>query len=222
MARRQSLRQAFMVIAAIAVASVPLYLLLPFGKLNDTVVVIDTTGLRDGDLLFRKGNGEESRLVTGLSNGVYSHIAMAYNDNGNWMAVHAVPGETENRSDTDYLKSEPLEVFYCPERAQNGGRARIHCSDSIARQALAFALDKVERRFAFDHKYSLSDTTEYYCTELIYHAYLTQGIDLADDRSTSLPIPGTADAYIFPSDLLASPRIEDYRPLRTITKHYEP
>ncbi len=180
---------------------------------HHSAVVIDTTALRNGDLLFRKGNGGESQFVTGISNGIYSHIALAHKTDSGWHAVHAVPGETTLKSDTDFLKSESLELFYCPERAQSGAIAKVRCSDSIAKQALAFVLDKVHRRFAFDHTYRLSDSSEYYCTELIYHAYLTQGIDLADDRRTSFPMPGTDNEFIFPSDILASPYIENIKQL---------
>ncbi len=205
-------------ILLITIASIFIYLS-SYGhchECSNSTVVIDTSDLRNGDLLFRKGNGGESQLVTGLSNGCYSHIAMAYKTDSGWNAVHAVPGETELKNDTDFLKSEPMELFYCSTRAQSGATARVRCNDSIAKQALAFVLDKIERRFAFDHNYRLSDSSEYYCTELIYQAYLTQGINLADDRRTSFPMPGTDNKFIFPSDILASPHIENIKQLKTI------
>lgn len=193
------------------------YTFLPTGSAEPLQIIVDTTGLRNGDLLFRNGNGAESRFVTGLSNGMYSHIAFAYRGALGWMAVHAVPGETENPKDTDYLKAEPIEEFFKQERAQSGATARVACSDEAAQKALEYALDKVERKFAFDHKYRLADTTEYYCTELIYRAYLTQGIDLAEDRRHELPMPGTEGYFIFPSDIISSKRIESVRTLKTTT-----
>lgn len=193
------------------------YTFLSTGSAEPVQVISDTTELRNGDLLFRNGNGAESRFVTGLSNGMYSHIAFAYRGPQGWMAVHAVPGETKNPKDTDYLKAEPIEEFFKQERAQSGATARVACTDEASQKALEYALDKVERKFAFDHKYRLADTTEYYCTELIYRAYLTQGIDLAEDRRHELPMPGTEGYFIFPSDILSSKRIESVRTLKTIT-----
>ena len=183
------------------------YYYFPHQKIDHSTVLFDTTGLRNGDLLFRNGNGGESRFVTGISNGIYSHIAMAYKDSTGWKAVHAVPGETEDIHATDYLKCEPIEDFYQYDRACAGAVARVNCPDSLAEKALAFALDKVERRFAFDHHYKLEDTTTYYCTELVYWSYLHVGINLADERRHNLPMPQTDGIFVFPSDILDSPHI---------------
>ncbi len=94
-------------ILLIVIASVFLYLS-SYGHCHEcshSAVVVDTTALRNGDLLFRKGNGGESQLVTGLSNGCYSHIAMAHKTDSGWNAVHAVPGETKLKSDIDFLRA---------------------------------------------------------------------------------------------------------------------
>ena len=188
----------------IIVAAITVHTLFFTGKNGNMrhQVVIDTSDLRSGDLLLRNGLGTESRFVTGLSNGEYSHIAIAYKDTGGWYAIHAVPGETPHPKDTDYLKCEPIEEFYKYDRAQAGAVARVDCSTDVAIKAVAFALDKVKRKFQFDHKYRLADTTEYYCTELIHQAYLTAGIDLAGDRRHELPMPETETYFIFPSDIL--------------------
>lgn len=176
-------------------------------------VIVDTTDLRNGDLLFRNGYGAESRFVTGVSNGDYSHIAFAYRGEDGWKAVHAVPGESQNIHDKDFLKCEPIEDFYQQNRACSGAFARVDCTDSIALQALSFALDKVKRKFSFDHSYLLDDSNQYYCTELIYRAYLQAGINLADERRHEMPMPGTDGRFIFPSDILASPFIHKVRKL---------
>ncbi len=207
----------FLVLSIIIIPSVIFLFCIfsPIERQPHSSVLIDTTELRNGDLLFRNGNGGESRLITSISNGDYSHIAMAYRDLEGWKAVHAVPGETENIKDTDYLKSEAIEDFYKYERANGGAIAKVNCHDSLANKALAFALDKVKRKFVFDHNYRLADTTEYYCTELIYQAYITVGINLADDRRHELPMPSTEGRFIFPSDILCSPHISSIKVLPT-------
>lgn len=183
------------------------FLIFPMNSRSSVRVLVDTTELRNGDLLFRNGNGAESRFVTGISNGLYSHIGMAYQDGTGWKVVHAVPGETEDVHDIDYLKCEPIDDFFLPERACAGAMARVNCSDSLAEKALLYALDKVTRKFAFDHRYQLEDTTTYYCTELVFRAYLQVGINLADDRRHAMPMPTTDGVFIFPSDILFSPHI---------------
>lgn len=182
---------------------------------NDIAVVADTTGLRDGDLLFRLGTGPESRLVTTASQGVYSHVGIVIKVGGRWMAVHAVPGEKEDRNGPDTLKCEPIADFFHPDRAVAGAVARIACLDSIAHEAARYALEKVRARVLFDHHYRMTDTTELYCTELVYLAYLHQGIDLTGRRESIALFPVSGEWYIFPSDLQNGPVVDYLREFRT-------
>ena len=165
-------------------------------------VVVDTTQLREGDLLLRMGDGMESRVVAQLSGVEYSHIALAHRGPTGWMAVHAVPGEIEPGQQHEYLKAEPLDRYYAADRAASGAVVRVGCSDTCARGAVDFALDKVYRKFQFDHKYSLSDSTKYYCTELIYRAYLSQGIDFFTAFTESAATPLAKDPWLYPSEFI--------------------
>lgn len=178
---------------------------------NDIAVVADTIGLRDGDLLFRLGNGPESRLVTTASQGVYSHVGIATKVGSQWMAVHAVPGENEDRNGPDTLKCEPVAEFFRPGRAVAGAVARIACSDSIAHAAAVYALEKVRARVLFDHHYRMTDTAELYCTELVWLAYLHQGIDLTGRQESVGSFPASGERYIFPSDLQNGPAVDYLR-----------
>ena len=162
-------------------------------------VVVDTTQLREGDLLLRMGDGMESRVVAQLSGVEYSHIALAHRGDTGWMAVHAVPGEVEEGQQYEYLKAEPLDRYYAVDRATSGAIVRVDCSDACAQGSVDFALDKVNRQFQFDHKYSLSDSTRYYCTELIYRAYLSQGIDFFTAFTASAATPLAKDPWLYPS-----------------------
>lgn len=166
---------------------------------------IDTTHARIGDLLFRCGTGGESRLVTSLSQSTYSHIGILWHDTlSGWQVIHAVPGEAPN-GEEDYLKCESISDFLTPQRAIRVLHAQVSCNDSVAQSAALFALDKVLKLFCFDHDYRLNDERQYYCTELIYRAYLKQGIDLVEGRFHSLPLPTAERDFIFPSDILESP-----------------
>ena len=67
----------------IIIVALTVYLFASKGQIEQMRVIIDTAELRNGDLLFRNGNGVESRFVTRVGGGEYSHIAMAYrNENG--------------------------------------------------------------------------------------------------------------------------------------------
>lgn len=129
----------------------------------------------------------------------YSHIGLLHFDsNCGWTVVHAVPDEDE----PELLKTEPVSVFWSQERAQLGGWMRVDCSDSVAAAAVQYALGKVEDRVAFDNKFLLSDTTELYCTELVWRSYQTQGLDVTSGYRKKLPAFISREGEImFPSDI---------------------
>lgn len=169
-------------------------------------IMYDTTALRNGDLMFRNGFGYESRVVTGLSDGKFSHIGIAYHDGKRWDVIHAVPGENA-KGEPEYLKCEPISEFYCKSRAKSGGSARVSCTDSIANIIAESAFRIVNRKVVFDNNYDIDDTTELYCTELVRLVYLAQHIDLCEDRWHKIPIINTKAHVIFPEDIWNSPLI---------------
>ena len=145
----------------------------------------DSTLWREGDLVLRCGWGMESRAVTTNSQSAYSHTGILHYDSrtSNWQVVHAVPGEDK----PEYVKAEPVALFFSHERARSGAWLRVDCSDSIARQAAAYAIEKVEQKVEFDNNYLLSDTTMLYCTELIWLSYCKAGIDISGGARQSVP-----------------------------------
>lgn len=174
---------------------------------NSYKVIFDTKGLRNGDLLFRNGCGYESRVVTDLSSGNYSHIGIAYNDGSQWYVIHAVPGEAA-AGEKEYLKCEPIDQFFHPDRAKAGARAHVACSDSLADVATHHALQLVKRKVLFDNHYNLEDTSALYCTELVRLVYSDCEIDLCEDRWHRVHIIANGPV-IYPEDIWKSPLLTD-------------
>lgn len=155
---------------------------------------------REGDIVLRRGSGLESRVVVTRSAAAYSHVGLLHYDSlqGEWQVVHAVPAEDE----IEYLKTEPVSVFFLPERAERGAWLRVDCSDRVAREATQYALRKVEQHVLFDNDYLLDDTTQLYCTELVWRAYEAQGIDVTGGRRQSVPTLFSKEGEaIFPNDI---------------------
>lgn len=155
---------------------------------------------REGDVVLRCGSGLESRVVTQSSHSAYSHVGLLHYDSlcKEWQVVHAVPGEDE----PEYVKTEPLSVFYSPFRARNGAWMRVDCSDSVARKAVQYALKKAEQHILFDNDYLLADSTFLYCTELVWRAFMAQGLDVTNGRRHPLPTMFSKEGEaIFPSDI---------------------
>jgi hypothetical protein len=160
-------------------------------------------GVREGDVVFRRGRGVMSRAVlTADRRGVYSHTGIVVRDSAGWRVVHAVPGEEGG----DRVKMEPLSVFFQPRRAEGG--AVMRAGDSIAaRKAAERAVTLFRRNIPFDHDYDLDDTTRMYCTELIHHVFAHEGIDLTGGRRSWVGVPGFAGDYILPGDLQRSGQV---------------
>ena len=170
---------------------------------RDIVEVTGQEDFREGDLVLRCGYGAESKVVTEASQSIYSHIGILHYDTlaAQWQVVHAVPGEAED-GQPEWLKAEPIADFYAADRAFCGAWMRVDCPDSIAAEATRYALQKVEEGVEFDNDYLLSDTTQIYCTELVWQAYQHQGIDLSEGHRHQVPSLFSQDGEcIFPCDI---------------------
>ena len=146
--------------------------------------------MREGDLVFRCGEGIVSRAVLSVEeDGVYSHVGILVRDGDAWKVVHAVPGEKEHPGDFDRVKAEAPERFLAPDRARAG--ALVHCGLSdpavlarIRETALGWARDNVP----FDDDFDIADSSRLYCTELVWRLYRRAGIDLSEGRRRRLDI----------------------------------
>lgn len=162
--------------------------------------------IREGDIVFRKGNSTASQAVTwsGGPEEIYSHVGLVvYNTLTNKLEIcHAVPGESADK--IDVVKTDPIEEFFKPTKAFAGMIVRVQCDDSTARQAARYAFQQYLNKKAFDHDYNMYDTSSMYCTELVMCAYKTIGIDLIEDRIRHLHIPKFTGDFIFPSAITES------------------
>jgi hypothetical protein len=187
---------------------------------RDIVEVTGQEDFREGDLVLRCGYGAESKVVTEASQSIYSHIGILHYDTptAQWQVLHAVPGEAE-QGEPEWLKAESISEFYASDRASCGAWMRVDCPDSIAASAARYALQKVKEQVEFDNDYLLSDTTQIYCTELVWQAYLHQGIDLSEGHRHEVPTVFSADgACIFPCDIEKSTKILYVKPFKTKTQ----
>lgn len=175
---------------------------------------VDTVGMQTGDLAVRCGYGAESKMVAEVDSFSYSHIGMIIKEKDGYFVIHAVPGESADGRDV--LKCEPVDSFYCSERAETGGYARVSCTEKQKQKAVEYALQKVRRGVLFDHDYSLTDTTQMYCTEFVWQSYLHQGVDLAEGRRHVYQLPATDGKFIFPSDILASSKVKIVKTFKSL------
>lgn len=158
--------------------------------------------LRSGDILLRRGHGFVSSVINELFHTGYnlSHCALLYNDKGQWKVIHSVSSEL---SEADGVQSETLEKFVRESVPGTLIVVRLSRPTLDPEQPLIFAKRYLERHIPFDHRFDLKDTTEIYCTELIYLTYLrAYGTDLfakrlATDHPEFLGLSAFLDSTLF-------------------------
>ena len=161
----------------------------------------DTLPIAEGDLVFRKGIGAKTQAVLHVdSMGIYSHTGIIVKHNDILMVVHITPGERKEGELTDKIKAEPIGVFWGDDRAQNGAVYRLK-NNSLGSKVGIQALRLLQKGILFDHDYELSDTTQMYCTELVWYIYKQAGKDISFGKRSILNVPLYSGTYIFPSDL---------------------
>lgn len=177
-------------------------------------ILRDTSILKEGDIVMRRGTGVTSRIVITADGGSdFSHCGIVVSHNGRTMIVHAVPDEPDFKGDVDRVKMEGTEKFFSSINASKG--CVLRCNDSeVARTSANVAKGMFYRRILFDHDYDEGDTTKMYCSELVVYAYKKAGRMIIDKKRHNINMPGLHFSHvIFPSDILKSKslrRIADF------------
>lgn len=170
-------------------------------------IALPTNTFRAGDIVFRRGEGLTSEFVLyNDPHGNYSHVGMLVNTDNGLMVVHAVPGSHPTQQGTDVVRIETASEFFAPENATRGAVMRLPLDSTRQIVLSQLALNKVGTDF--DHQYNLQDTTQLYCTELLQHLYQKVGINLAEERITTINIPGLHTKVIMPADIYANKQLK--------------
>lgn len=158
----------------------------------------DTRGWQTGDIFFSSGNSWKSlcvRALGGESEERISHCGFILIKDGRPMLVHA-------STDKGHVTMEGVEEY-----------ARVNDVSGISAVRLRELPDTVQLRRRleellragkpFDNSFDLSDTTEYYCTELILRV-----LERVGSRAF---VPLLSSDYVYPQQLVGSSAV---RPIR--------
>ena len=95
---------------------------------------------------------------------------------------------------------ETPEVFWASNRAEHGAVYRL--TDTIfGAKAAEQAKRLLQNGMLFDHDYELNDSTQMYCTEMVWYVYGLAGKDITFGKRSELNAPMYSGSYIFPSDI---------------------
>lgn len=162
--------------------------------------------LQDGDLVFRRTEGGPGRAIQQFDpDAEFTHVGILIWLDGSPWVVHAQPSSPhlpEGRT-----LSEPLESYLTVASISGAGFARVETATEQIRAAAAQTAWRYNiRRIPFDDALDLDTADRLYCTEMVWKAYLEQGVDLTQGTYDQVSIPFARDSYIFPSRLLRATR----------------
>lgn len=173
-------------------------------KINE---FIENTNFRNGDLIFRKGKSLASQAVlVSDNNSNYSHVGMIRIIDNKTFVIHAVPGES--KTGIDYIKCEPVEEFLSFKKASNGAVYRLSDSGINYDKASLIAYRCFTSKMLFDDRYDYISENKYYCTELVWKAYKSCGIDILNNKIGILNLPFSKKGIILPSSLIKSKYVD--------------
>jgi uncharacterized protein YycO len=163
----------------------------------DHVVLPSLRDAQPGDVVFVKGRTLRSVVMHLLQNDLnsYTHVGIVVFVNAVCTVIHADPHGSvivQERCDSFISRTKVSRALIYRLVTGDGQRFASRAAD--AAQAYQNAVIR------FDDRFDLTTDDAFYCTELVWRAYLAAGIDLTDPTFASRK-------YLFPSDLVRSRRL---------------
>ena len=168
------------------------------------MIAIDTTTLRPGSLILRRGEGMLSAFFSKVaSEGQrYSHCGIIDYDSTShrWVVWHAYQ---DSSLGADGIFRQPLDSFLMESEAVAIYPALALDSLGLQKMRAYIALHRPGGRYPkrFDSRFDLRDTTTLYCTEFVALAYNSTGIPDYQITPTG-HLPGVSYAYYTLDDLI--------------------
>jgi len=173
-------------------------------QIQNSVSILSKLNLQNGDLIFRRGTSIESQIVLLTDqDSEYSHVGMIYKINSRLFVIHTVP--KENDVDPGHIKLESIDEFLSEGKATRVAIFRLlQNSSGKINIASSYAYSCYLKRYSFDNNYDLSSDSQLYCTELIWKAYMSAGVDLVRNRLRNISFIITNKIMIMPSSIIES------------------
>lgn len=123
--------------------------------------------IQNGDIILRKGYGTVSDLISKTLHEEYdvSHCAIIHKFNDSIEVIHAV---SQSLSDFDGVQTQSLKRFINDSKPNSIILLRynsdLHDQSKIADRAIFY----LRKKIPFDHGFDIKDSSQFYCTELIW------------------------------------------------------
>ena len=153
---------------------------------TDYLTALEVDMLHDGDIIIRKGFGFVSNKITEILDEPYnvSHCGIIYNttSSGGPGVIHSV---SSTLSDIDGVQSCSLKRFTSESKENSIIVVRFKDTTSHPTQLIATQAKRyLDAQMPFDNSFDLNDSSEIYCTELVWKILLDNfGHDLYPNKA---------------------------------------
>jgi len=127
--------------------------------------------LQNGDIILRRGYGLVSTMILKMMNEDYdvTHLGMVVRQNDTLKIAHALSSSVSNQ---DGLRLQAIDSFVHNSHDRTILVTRLKNIDSVKQQKVISQIDYYyKKQLPFDHSFNYKDTTEHYCSELIWRIY---------------------------------------------------
>ena len=167
---------------------------------NDNIdYKIDTSKLKNGDLVLRCGRSAESYAVyLADHNSEFTHIGIIAIQNNTAYVIHAVPHKRKT------VKKEKLSTFLNKKNASQFAVYRSNYPTLILQNVVDAAEEFYVQKIEFDSSYNLNNSSKLYCTELVLKAFEKGGLYL-NLQTKKVDILINSYQILFPSEFTKNP-----------------
>lgn len=127
--------------------------------------------IRDGDIILRHGYGMVSDMIADFLNSTQdvSHCAIITQNDTGFSVIHSV---SQSLSDYDGVQTQDLKTFIRDSKKNSVIILRYKGSNDTAKSPVSkYAKYYLRMKVPFDHSFDITDTSEFYCTELIWKVF---------------------------------------------------
>ncbi|MGB6269108.1 MAG: YiiX/YebB-like N1pC/P60 family cysteine hydrolase [Olleya sp.] len=127
--------------------------------------------LQNGDIILRRGYGLVSTMILKMMDEDYdvTHLGVIINQNDTLKVAHALSSSVSNQ---DGLRLQAIDSFVHNSHDRTILVTRLKNIDSIKQQNIVHQMAYYKKKnLPFDHSFNYKDSTEHYCSELIWRIY---------------------------------------------------
>ena len=150
-----------------------------------TISKAELDSLQDGDIILRHGYGFVSDMIVEKLGEQYdiSHCAIISKNDSSFDVIHSV---SSTLSDIDGVQSQDIKQFIHESQANSVIIVRYKPKNGKDNSRISFkAREYLKKQIPFDNSFNINDSTEFYCTELLWKVFYNEYKDdilLGKDR----------------------------------------